>query len=136
MNDSESPPKEKERFFTRKLPLETATCVFILVSAFDVFMTFILLNMDNFRESNGIANWILTEFGFRGMVYFKFALVLVVVLIAQIHCHASNQNGPTFTARRVDHYAVRRDLQHLPASFATAVFSLSSKQIGNDNSRC
>lgn len=84
MNDSESPPKEKERFFTRKLPLETATCVFILVSAFDVFMTFILLNMDNFRESNGIANWILTEFGFRGMVYFKFALVLVVVLIAQI----------------------------------------------------
>ena len=83
MNDSESPSEEKGHFFTRKLPLETATCVFILVSAFDVFMTYILLSMDNFRESNGIANWILTKFGFRGMVYFKFALVLVVVVISQ-----------------------------------------------------
>jgi hypothetical protein len=83
MNDSESPPEEKGSFFTRKLPLEAATCVFILVSAFDVFMTYILLNMDNFRESNGIANLILTKFGFRGMVYFKFSLVVVVVMISQ-----------------------------------------------------
>ncbi len=83
MNDSESPPEEKGSFFNRDLPLETATCVFILVSALDVFMTFILLNMDNFRESNGIANWILVKFGFKGMVYFKFALVVVVVMISQ-----------------------------------------------------
>lgn len=84
MNHPESPPEEKGMFFTRKLPLETATCVFILVSAFDVFMTYILLNMDNFRESNGIANLILTKFGFRGMVYFKFFVVFVVVIISQI----------------------------------------------------
>lgn len=71
-------------FFTRKLPLETETCVFILINAFDVFMTYILLGMENFRESNGIAQYILEKFQFTGMVYFKFSVVLVVVLIAQI----------------------------------------------------
>lgn len=84
MNHPESPPEEKGMFFTRKLPLETETCVFILLSAFDVFMTYILLSMDNFIESNGLANMILIRFGFKGMVYFKFSVVLVVVIIAQI----------------------------------------------------
>ena len=76
--------ENKRRFWTRKLPLETETCIFILINSFDVFMTWILLSMENFRESNGIANWILTHFQFRGMVYFKFSVVLVVVLIAQV----------------------------------------------------
>ena len=84
MNHPESPPEEKGIFFTRKLPLETETCVFILINAFDVFMTYILLGMENFRESNGIAQYILEKFQFTGMVYFKFSVVLVVVLIAQI----------------------------------------------------
>ena len=84
MNHPESPPEEKGMFFTRKLPLETETCVFILINAFDVFMTYILLGMENFRESNGIAQYILEKFQFTGMVYFKFSVVLVVVLIAQI----------------------------------------------------
>ncbi|MCH2181395.1 MAG: DUF5658 family protein [Mariniblastus sp.] len=77
-------PEKKGMFWTRELPLQTETCVFILINSFDVFMTWILLGMENFRESNGIANWILIHFQFRGMVYFKFSVVLVVVLIAQV----------------------------------------------------
>ena len=47
-------------------------------------MTYILLNLEGFRESNAIANYVLSRFGFRGMVYFKFALVAFVAVAAQI----------------------------------------------------
>lgn len=66
------------------LPLERETCWFILVNALDVFMTFILLNLEGFRESNVIANYVLGRWGIRGMVYFKFAIVAFITVVAQI----------------------------------------------------
>ncbi len=48
-------------------------------------MTYTLLNHGpEFQESNPAANWLLAQYGFRGMVYFKFALVAFVTVIAQI----------------------------------------------------
>ena len=67
-----------------QLPLESPTTWFILVNALDVFMTYILLNLDGFRESNEVANFVLQKFGMRGMIYFKFVMVAVVTVIAQI----------------------------------------------------
>ncbi len=80
------PPEEKKGrpFWAHQLPLERETCFFILVNALDVFMTYILLVTGNFRESNQIANYFLAGWGIKGLVYFKFGLVAVVTLIAQI----------------------------------------------------
>ena len=77
--------QEKLSLWVRKLPLETETCFFIFVNALDVFMTYVLLNHSpEFQESNLLANYILSNWGFRGMIYFKFALVAFVTVIAQI----------------------------------------------------
>ena len=77
--------QEKLSIWVRRLPLETETCFFIFVNALDVFMTYVLLNHSpQFQESNQIANYFLTRFGFRGMIYFKFALVAFVTVVAQI----------------------------------------------------
>ena len=76
---------EKLSLWVRKLPLETETCFFIFVNALDVFMTYVLLNHSpEFQESNQVANFILARYGFRGMIYFKFALVAFVTVVAQI----------------------------------------------------
>jgi len=71
--------------WARQLPLETETCFFILASALDVVMTYILLSFGpEFQESNQIAAYFLAKSGFKGMVYFKFALVAFVTTVAQI----------------------------------------------------
>jgi len=76
--------KNKRSVWIRELPLERETCWFILVNALDVFMTYILLNLEGFRESNAIANYVLSRWGIRGMVYFKFGLVAFTAIVAQI----------------------------------------------------
>jgi hypothetical protein len=71
--------------WSQPLPLETETCFFILVNALDVVVTYILLNHGpEFRESNQLANYVLTRFGFRSMIYFKFATVAMVTVVVQI----------------------------------------------------
>jgi len=82
----ETPSEEKKRgsFWNHQLPLERETCVFILLNALDVFMTYIMLVTGHFRESNQIANYFLAGWGIKGLVYFKFALVALVTSIAQI----------------------------------------------------
>jgi Domain of unknown function (DUF5658) len=57
---------------------------FLLVSALDVFMTFILLYEGQFEESNPIARYFLDRWGLAGMIYFKFALAAIVCCISQI----------------------------------------------------
>ena len=76
---------EKLSIWVRKLPLETETCFFILVNALDVVLTYLLLNHSpEFHESNQVANFFLARYGFKGMIYFKFAMVTMVTMIAQI----------------------------------------------------
>jgi len=96
--DSDPPnPPEKNKTFSlsrilgRKLPLEAETTRFILVSALDVFMTYLALRYSEegktsrvIGEGNAIAGYFINRWGIRGMVYFKFAGVTVVVLLAQI----------------------------------------------------
>lgn len=82
--DNKQESEKKEKFWTMHLPLETETCYFVLANALDAIMTRLLLNFEQFRESNIIADYVLTNFGMRGMIYFKFIVVAVVVIIAQI----------------------------------------------------
>ena len=82
MNANEEKPRKG--LLGRHLPLETESCFFILANALDAIMTRLLLNFPQFRESNVIADYILDRFGMPGMIAFKFIIVTVVVLIAQI----------------------------------------------------
>ena len=84
MNDSQDETKDKKpnSIWTGELPLERETSWFILVNALDVFMTYILLNLEGFRESNLIANLVLERWGISGMVYFKFGLVAFITGVA------------------------------------------------------
>lgn len=82
---NERRPEKELGILVRQLPLETETCFFILANALDVVMTFILLNSGpQFHESNLIAHYFLAKYGFKGMIYFKFALVAFVAVIAQL----------------------------------------------------
>ena len=74
-----------------ELPLETETCRFVLTSLLDLFMTFLLLYFSNrgmmrnvVVESNPIAQYFISGWGTLGLVWFKIAMVTIIVLIAQI----------------------------------------------------
>lgn len=92
----ELPDQKKDpSFWKHQLPLERETTVFILVNALDVFMTYMLLVTGGFRESNQLANYFIARWGIKGMVYFKFALVAVVTVIAQIVARKKMSTGRT-----------------------------------------
>ena len=55
---------------------------FVFLSALDVMFTYLVLWFGG-SEANKIANWVLNKFGFTGMIWFKFALVVVVILICE-----------------------------------------------------
>jgi Domain of unknown function (DUF5658) len=71
-------------------PLEREILWFALVSALDLLLTFLLLNGDTgsgwvrFDESNFIARYFLHSWGYRGLAYFKLAMVAFVVAICQL----------------------------------------------------
>ncbi len=74
-----------------KLQYETELSWFILVGALDVFMTFLILRYSAdgrtnnvMIEGNPIARWILMRWGIQGMVAFKFIMIAVVAVIAEV----------------------------------------------------
>ena len=81
-----------------KLPVESETAWFILVSALDFAMTYIMLQQEDSRfvETNPIALFFINHWGIKGLFAFKLAIVLFVALICQIIAH---HNRPL--ARRV-----------------------------------
>ena len=88
----------KNRFIFRlrkivggELPLETETCRFVLTSLLDLFMTFLLLYFSNrgmmrnvVVESNPVAQYFISGWGTMGLIWFKIAMVTIIVLIAQV----------------------------------------------------
>lgn len=88
----------KNRFIFRlrkivggELPLETETCRFVLTSLLDLFMTFLLLYFSNrgmmrnvVFESNPIAQYFISGWGTLGLIWFKLAMVTIIVLVAQV----------------------------------------------------
>ncbi len=68
----------------RRLPLETETSWFILANVMDVIVTWRLLSAGPFMEANPVARYFLNHWGVAGMNYFKFTVVAVVAVIAQV----------------------------------------------------
>jgi hypothetical protein len=66
------------------MPLENETAWYVLLNLCDIVATWALLRRDSgFVESNPVARWFFHGWGFRGMVWFKLAMVALVVVIAQ-----------------------------------------------------
>jgi hypothetical protein len=77
--------------FRHSLPLQREAALFLLVSVLDVMMTYLMLSdvpepdgRAMFYESNPVARWFLAGWGLNGIVAFKFTMVAVVEVIAQI----------------------------------------------------
>lgn len=77
--------------FRGKLPLESETTWYVLLSVLDVVLTYLLLRQSanpearvRLYESNPVARWVLNHYGMRGMIGFKFVLVAAVAVIAQV----------------------------------------------------
>jgi hypothetical protein len=72
--------------FRGKLPLETETSWWILVSTLDFLMTYLLLVHPDihFVESNPIALHFYHDWGFKGLLGFKLFMALFVALVCQV----------------------------------------------------
>ncbi len=84
----------------RELPLEAETVRFLIVSIGDIVLTYYLLWGGGFTEANPIAGFFINHWGDKGMVYFKFSMVSVVAVIAQIIARKRLE-----TARRLLNFA-------------------------------
>jgi len=80
-----------KRLFQQPLPLQNETVRFVLANALDVFTTYLLLWLTANRmlnasviESNAVARFFLNHWGIKGLVYFKFAMTALVLLLAQL----------------------------------------------------
>lgn len=75
------------RVLTAHRPMEHEVALFFLVSFLDFFMTYWMIypreSGPRFGESNAIANWFLSGWGFRGLLYFKIGICLFIVLATQ-----------------------------------------------------
>lgn len=78
------PPRESNEIVSWRGLLEFEKTLFVLVNVMDIVMTSLLLNTGQFIESNPIANYVLSEWGFAGVTAFKLIVVSMVMLIANI----------------------------------------------------
>lgn len=80
----------REWGFNDGFPLELETSLFVLASALDFLMTWLLLNYQGggehieFVESNFVARYFLYSWGFNGLIGFKVASVSLVAVICQV----------------------------------------------------
>jgi hypothetical protein len=77
--------------FRLSLPLQRESALFVIVNVLDVMMTYLMLSdvpepegRAMFYESNPVARWFFVGWGLSGIVIFKFTMVAVVAVIAQI----------------------------------------------------
>jgi len=56
---------------------------FVLVSALDVMLTWVVLHAGG-REANALAAEVLERWGLEGMIIFKFALVVLIIALCEV----------------------------------------------------
>lgn len=85
------PWKVWETLFRLPLPLQRESSLFLIVSVLDVLMTCMLLEdltgvtgRTIFYESNPVARYFFEGWGLGGIVYFKFAMVALIEVIAHL----------------------------------------------------
>ncbi|MES2793070.1 MAG: DUF5658 family protein [Planctomycetota bacterium] len=78
-----------------KFPLEIETTWFVVASALDFAMTFMMLRHQEivFVESNPIALFFINHWGIKGLLCFKLSIVAFVSLICQVIARENLQLG-------------------------------------------
>ena len=84
--DSTGATSAPVRRLLRSANVQQEMALYVLVSALDVFMTYILLSREGsvFVESNPVARYFINGWGTKGMVYFKFGTVALVCVLAHV----------------------------------------------------
>ncbi len=108
---------------------------YVLVSALDLFMTYILLRQSEARfiEANPVARYFIYGWGFKGMVYFKFGMVALVCAISQIVVQTRPRvaqwllNWATLVVAGVVIYSLALFLRHTNMSWLSIYTSHGSK---------
>jgi hypothetical protein len=77
--------------FRLQLPLQRESCLFLIVRVLDVLMTCLLLGdltgitgKAIFYESNPVARYFVEGWGLSGIIYFKFAMVGFIEVLAHL----------------------------------------------------
>lgn len=86
MNDKPAPkqPSPGHFLFRQQLSLETETCWFLLLGVLDLVLTTVLLNTGAAHEANPLARSFLFSAGLHGLIAYKFGLLTVAAVSAQI----------------------------------------------------
>lgn len=90
----------KRSFLTRGLLYPDVYLWYVFLAALDIILTWIILNLGG-REENALANWIFAHGGLVGAVIFKFATVVLVVVICEFVGRQRDKTG-----RRVAEWAI------------------------------
>ena len=69
-------------FFKRDVLLAQEYLGFLLLNMFDLFLTGYIFNHGG-MEANGLAGWIYTNYHQQGFAFYKFGLVIIVVLACE-----------------------------------------------------
>jgi hypothetical protein len=65
---------------------------YVFLSASDVLFTSVILHLEG-REVNALANWILELFNVRGLVAYKFLVVVLVICICEVVGRRNHETG-------------------------------------------
>lgn len=94
---STAPPRP---FFQRAMLYPDIYVWYIFFASLDIMLTWVVLHFGG-SEVNPLADWVLQRGGLRGMVAFKFGLVLFVIAICEIVGQRNSRAG-----RRLAQWAV------------------------------
>jgi hypothetical protein len=65
---------------------------YIFLSALDLMLTWVVLHLEG-QELNVVAAWVIHRYDLRGLVVFKFVLVVTVILICEIVGRRNDRAG-------------------------------------------
>ena len=65
---------------------------YVLLAALDIVLTWVILQLGG-RELNWLADWIIERYHLRGVVVFKFLLLLFVVLVCELAGRRNRRTG-------------------------------------------
>jgi hypothetical protein len=83
-DDAATPQTRSRRGWLRRAVLFPQAYVwFVFLSCLDLMFTRVILQIDG-REVNALADWVIRTYNFRGLVAFKFSMVVLVVLICEL----------------------------------------------------
>jgi len=87
-----SPPLAGSPLWRRAVLFPDVYAWFVLFSVLDLVLTWVILHLEG-AELNAVADWVIRRYDLVGVTIYKFALVLLVVLVCEIVGRRRPQTG-------------------------------------------